>query len=63
MIRIGKAIRIVREARELRMGDVARYAGKTTLKTTDRKALVLIKAIEGVAAAERRLRSKLDSME
>jgi transcriptional regulator with XRE-family HTH domain len=105
MTRIGKAIRVVREARNQRLGEVAEKAGvsvpflslvengerepsldvvvrlsvalklpvdvlllltqpgKTTLKTSDRKALVIIKAIEAVDAAERRLRSKLDLME
>ena len=105
MTRIGKAIRVVREARNQRLGEVAEKAGvsvpflslvekgerepsldvvvrlsvalklpvdvlllltqsgKTTLKSSDRKALVIIKAIEAVDAAERRLRSKLDLTE
>ena len=104
MTRIGKAIRVVREARNQRLGEVAEKAGvsvpflslvekgerepsldvvvrlsvalklpvdvlllltqsgKTTLKSSDRKTLVIIKAIEAVDAAERRLRSKLDLM-
>jgi len=101
MLTIGKAIRIVREANELRLGEVAKYAGvsvpflslvekgerepsldvvlriatalhvpvdvlllltqsgKTTLRTSDRRTLGLVKAIQGVDEAEKKLRKKL----
>ena len=102
LITIGKAIRVVREARKLRLGEVARNAGvsvpflslvengerepsldvvvrvsralklpvdvlllltqsgKTTLKTSDRRSMGLVKAIQAVDEAEKKLRSKLD---
>lgn len=104
MLTIGKAIRIVREAKQLRLGEVARHAGvsiaflslvekgerepsldvvlriatalqlpvdvlflltqsgRTTLKTSDRRALGLVKAIQGVDEAERKLSKKLEEM-
>lgn len=102
MVAIGKGIRIVREAKGLRLGDVGKYAGvsvpflslvekgerepsldvvlriatalhvpvdvlllltqsgKTTLRTSDRRALGLVKAIQGVDEAEKKLRKKLE---
>ena len=104
LIAIGKAIRIVREARSQRLGEVAKNAGvsvpflslvengerepsldvvvrlsmalklpvdvlllltqsgKTTLKTSDRKTMGLVKAIQAVDEAEKKLRLKLDPM-
>jgi transcriptional regulator with XRE-family HTH domain len=105
LIAIGKAIRVVREARNQRLGEVAKKAGvsvpflslvengerepsldvvvrlsmalklpvdvlllltqsgKTTLKTSDRRTMGLVKAIQAVDEAEKKLRSKLESME
>jgi hypothetical protein len=37
-------------------------SGKTTFKTSDRKTMGLVKAIQAVDEAEKRLRSKLDPM-
>jgi transcriptional regulator with XRE-family HTH domain len=104
LIAIGKAIRVVREARNQRLGEVAKNAGvsvpflslvengergpsldvvvrlsmalklpvdvlllltqsgKTTLKTSDRRTMGLVKAIQAVDEAEKKLRSKLESI-
>lgn len=104
LIAIGKAIRVVREARNLRLGEVAKKAGvsvpflslvengerepsldvvvrlsmalklpmdvlllltqsgKTTLRTSDRRTMGLVKAIQAVDEAEKKLCSKLDPM-